>query len=120
MDSHRPEPQLLWMTPSCLQNHYHLSDSYTLPSPATAQGTILAISVTQPLCSQKSLPRRCHLSDAGLFFFYYFILFILLLFFIFFITYFLQLHFQCYPKSPPPSPHYPTHPFPFFGPGIPL
>jgi hypothetical protein len=40
----------------------------------------------------------------------------------FFITYFLQLHFQCYPKSPPhpPHPHSPTHPFPFFGPGVPL
>jgi hypothetical protein len=32
---------------------------------------------------------------------------------IFFIMYFPQLHFQCYPKSPPyPSPHFPTHPFP--------
>jgi hypothetical protein len=38
---------------------------------------------------------------------------------IFFITYFPQLHFQCYPKSPPP-PHFPTHPLPFFGPGVPL
>jgi hypothetical protein len=39
-----------------------------------------------------------------------------------FITYFPQLHFQCYPKSPPyPPHHFPTHPFPFFfGPGIPL
>jgi hypothetical protein len=38
-------------------------------------------------------------------------------FFIFFITYFPQLHFQCYPKSPPyPPPHFPTHPFPFFWP----
>ena len=53
--------------PSCLQNQYHLGDSYTLPSPATAQGTTLAISGTQPLCSQKTVPRRCHLSDAGLF-----------------------------------------------------
>jgi hypothetical protein len=34
-----------------------------------------------------------------------------------FITYFPQLHFQCYPKSPPyPPPHFPTHPFPFFWP----
>jgi hypothetical protein len=33
----------------------------------------------------------------------------------FFITYFPQLHFQCYPKSPPyPPPHFPTHSFPFF------
>jgi hypothetical protein len=39
-------------------------------------------------------------------------------FFFFFITYFLQLHFQCYPKSPPPTP-LPTHPH-FFGPGITL
>jgi hypothetical protein len=40
----------------------------------------------------------------------------------FFITYFPQLHFQCYPKSPPyPPPHFPTHSFPFFfGPGVPL
>jgi hypothetical protein len=36
--------------------------------------------------------------------------------FFLFITYFPQLHFQCYPKSPPypPPPHFPTHPFPFF------
>jgi superfamily II DNA/RNA helicase len=34
-----------------------------------------------------------------------------------FITYFPQLHFQCYPKSPPyPPPHFPTHPFPFLWP----
>jgi hypothetical protein len=40
---------------------------------------------------------------------------------IFFITYFPQLHLECYPKSPPyPPPHFPTHTFPFFGPGIPL
>jgi hypothetical protein len=53
--------------PFMSQNQYHLGDSYTLPSPATAQGTTLTISETQPLCSQKTLPRRCHLNDAGLF-----------------------------------------------------
>jgi hypothetical protein len=38
-------------------------------------------------------------------------------FLIFFITYFPQLHFQCYLKSPPyPPPNFPTHPFPFFWP----
>jgi hypothetical protein len=44
--------------------------------------------------------------------------FLFLLFFYFFITYFPQLHFQCYPKSPPhpPPPHSPTHPFLFFWP----
>jgi hypothetical protein len=67
MASHSAEPQVLCVTPSCLQNQYHLGDSYTLPRPATAQGTTLAISGTQPLCSQKTHPRRCHLSDAGLF-----------------------------------------------------
>jgi hypothetical protein len=36
-----------------------------LLSPATAQDTTLAISGTQPLCSQKTLPRRFHLSDAS-------------------------------------------------------
>ena len=61
MASHSPEPQLLFMTPSCLQNQYHLGNSYTLPTPATAQGTTLAISGTQPLYSQKTLPRRCYL-----------------------------------------------------------
>jgi hypothetical protein len=35
------------MTPSCLQNWYHLGDFYTLPSPAAAQGTALAIFGTQ-------------------------------------------------------------------------
>ena len=37
---------------------------------------------------------------------------------IFFITYFAQLHFQCYPKSPPyPPPTYQTTPYQFFCPG---
>ena len=67
MTSHSAKSQLFFMTASCLQNQYHLGDSYTLPSPATAQGTTLAISGTQPLCSQKTLLRRCHLNDAGLF-----------------------------------------------------
>lgn len=61
------EPQLLFMTPSCLQNQYHLGDSYTVPSLVTAQNTSVAISGTHSLCSQKTLPRRFHLSDAGLF-----------------------------------------------------
>jgi hypothetical protein len=40
-----------------------------------------------------------------------------LFFFNIFTTYFPQLHFQCYPKSPPyPPPHFPTHPFLFFWP----
>ena len=44
----------------------------------------------------------------------------LYIFFIFFITYFPQLHFQCYPKSPTyPPPQFPTHPFPFFWPWLP-
>jgi hypothetical protein len=67
MASHNAEPQLLCVTPSCLQNQYHLVNSYTLLSPATAQGTTLVISETQPLCFQKTLPRRFHLNDAGLF-----------------------------------------------------
>jgi hypothetical protein len=67
MASHSAVPQLLCVTPSYLQNQYHLGNSYTLPSTVTAQGTTLAISGTQPLCSQKTLPRRCHLNDAGLF-----------------------------------------------------
>ena len=67
MASHCAEPQLLCMIPSCLQNQYHLGNSYTLLSPAIAQGTTLAISGTQPLCSQKTLPRIFHLNGAGLF-----------------------------------------------------
>jgi hypothetical protein len=46
-----------------------------------------------------------------------------ILFLIFFITYFPQLHFQCYTKSPPyPPPPLPYPPIPifFFGPGVPL
>jgi hypothetical protein len=65
--SHSAERQLLCMTPSCLQNQYHLDDSHTLLSPTVARGTTLAISGTQPLYSQKILPRRCHLNDADLF-----------------------------------------------------
>jgi hypothetical protein len=41
--------------------------------------------------------------------------------YIFLIRYFLHLHFQCYPKSPPTlPPHSPTHPLPILGPGVPL
>jgi hypothetical protein len=49
-------------------------------------------------------------------------LLLLLFFYYFFITYFPQLHFQCYPKSPhtlPPLLSYPLIPI-FFSPGIPL
>ena len=68
MASHSVEPQLLWVTPSCLQNQYHLGDSYTLPSLAVDRGTTLAISETQPLCAlRKTLPRRCYLNNAGRF-----------------------------------------------------
>jgi hypothetical protein len=49
MTSHSAKPQLFFMTPSCLQNQYHLGDSYTLPSPAAARDTTLAISGTQLL-----------------------------------------------------------------------
>ena len=39
----------------------------------------------------------------------------------FLIRYFPRLHFQCYPKGPLyPPPQSPTHPFPLFGPGVPL
>ena len=34
--SHSAKLQLLFMTPSCLQNQYHLGDPYMLPSPAAA------------------------------------------------------------------------------------
>jgi hypothetical protein len=44
MASSSAKHQLLFMTPSCLQNHYHLGDSYRLPSTAAAGGTTLAIS----------------------------------------------------------------------------
>jgi hypothetical protein len=42
--------QLLYLSPSCLQNQYHLGDSYTLPSPTATQSMTLAISETQFLC----------------------------------------------------------------------
>jgi hypothetical protein len=49
--SHSAESKLLFMTPSCLQNQYHVGDSYTLLSPAAARGTTLAISGTYSLCA---------------------------------------------------------------------
>jgi hypothetical protein len=46
---------------------------------------------------------------------HFFIIIINYIFFLdFFITYFLQLHFQCYPKAPPPPLPYP--PIPIFWP----
>jgi hypothetical protein len=40
---------------------------------------------------------------------------------IFYYYVFSSIHLECYPKSPPYlPPDFPTHPFPFFGPGIPL
>jgi hypothetical protein len=43
--------QLMLMTPSCLQNQYHLGGSYTLSRPDAAQGTTLALSGTRLLCA---------------------------------------------------------------------
>ena len=54
------------MTELSLQPYLH--DSYTLLSPAAAQGTIFVISRTQLCCAlRKHFPRSFHLSDAGLF-----------------------------------------------------
>jgi hypothetical protein len=51
------KPQLFFMTPSFLQNQYHLGDSYTLPSTATAWGTTLTIFGKQLLrILQKHIP----------------------------------------------------------------
>jgi hypothetical protein len=47
------------MTPYCLQNWYHLADSYTLTSPAEAQDTTLAVSGAQLL----SALRKCFPED---------------------------------------------------------
>jgi hypothetical protein len=66
MACHRAEPQLFFMTTSCLQNQYYLGDTYIVSSPEEAGSTTLAISEAQSLCSQKTLPRIFHLSDAGL------------------------------------------------------
>jgi len=38
------KPQLLSKTPLCLQNQYHLGDSYKLPTPAATEDTTWAIS----------------------------------------------------------------------------
>ena len=51
MASHHAKPQLLSMTQLCLQNQFHLGDSFPLPCTAVAGGTTLAISRTQLLCS---------------------------------------------------------------------
>jgi hypothetical protein len=67
MASHRAEPQLLCVTSSCLQNQYHLGDPYTLPSPAAPEVQPWLSLEHTTLCFQKTLPRRCHLNDAGLF-----------------------------------------------------
>jgi hypothetical protein len=46
---------MFFMTPSWLQNQYHLGDSYTLPSTAAAQDTTLGIFGTQLLCDLRKL-----------------------------------------------------------------
>jgi hypothetical protein len=51
LTSQTAKPQLIFMMPSCLQNQYHLGDSYTLPSTDAEGGTTLAISGTQLLCA---------------------------------------------------------------------
>ena len=64
MASHSAKPQLLCVTPSCLQNQYHLGDPYTLPSP-TAAGVQLWLSLEHSLfvlsgnTSQKMSSQRC-------------------------------------------------------------
>jgi hypothetical protein len=64
MASHSTKPQLLFMTPSCIQNQYHLGDSYTLPSIVVAWGRTLAISGTQFVCVlRKHFPRDYIHSD---------------------------------------------------------
>ena len=54
MASHCTKPQLFFMMPSCLQKQYHLGDSYTVPSPATARGTTLAIWNTSSVLSENT------------------------------------------------------------------
>jgi hypothetical protein len=69
MASHSAELQLLCVTPSCLQNQYHLGDPYTLQSPAAA-GLQPWLSLEHSLfvlsenTSQKMSPQHI---DAGLF-----------------------------------------------------
>lgn len=55
MACHRAEPQLFFMTTSCLQNQYYLGDAYIVPSAEEAGGTTLAISGTQSLCVLRKL-----------------------------------------------------------------
>jgi hypothetical protein len=92
------------MTSSGFQNQYYLWDSYTLPSLATTMRYNLGyLCNTVFLCFQKTLPRRFHLSDDGLFFLSFsFLFFKFNLYFL--IRYFLHLHFKCNPKSPPDAP----------------
>jgi hypothetical protein len=67
MASHSAESQLLCVTPSCLQNQYHLGDPYTLPILLQQEYNRGYLWNTASLCFQKTLPRRCHFNDAGLF-----------------------------------------------------
>jgi hypothetical protein len=67
MASHSAEPQLPCMTPSCLQNQYNLGDPCTLPIPLQQEYNLGYLWNTDSLCFQKTVPRRCHLNDAGLF-----------------------------------------------------
>lgn len=52
------KPQLLSMTCSCLQNQYHLSDSYILPSPATCRRSISGTQVVYIYIFTFCAPRK--------------------------------------------------------------
>ena len=85
-------------------------------TPDTEVGRLTAdihfsLHVAERICSHSSFPPQ-------------FLFFSILKFFLFFITYFLYLHFKCYPLScspeNSPSPCSSTSPHPHTGPGIPL
>ena len=67
MTSHSAEPQLLFMTPSCFKtstiSHITLTHYQVLLQMRYNLGYLWN---TGSLCSQKTLPRRFHLSDTGL------------------------------------------------------
>jgi hypothetical protein len=106
--------ELVWRWP--LPAHYVLLGSLSFCCCISYFALFWAISlyVLQIVCDLSIPSTYLELAVGLSYLFTYFIIYIYIYIYFFFITYFPQLHFQCYPKSPPSPLPYP--PIPIFWP----